>query len=98
MKDILLHINKAFDHKIRLGIMSVLITNESVDFNALKGILGATDGNLASHVKYLEKLEYIRVSKQLINKKPNTKYSISNKGKIAFKKHIDALEKLINAS
>ena len=98
MKDILLHINKAFDHKIRLGIMSVLITNEWVDFNELKGILGTTDGNLASHVKYLEKLQYICVSKQIINKKSNTKYSISNKGKIAFKKHIDALEKLINTS
>ena len=98
MKDILKHINKAFDHRIRLGIMSALIVNESVDFNTLKEILGVTDGNLASHIKALEKMKYIHIYKQFINKKPNTKYSVSKDGKSAFKKHIDALEKLINTN
>jgi len=95
MKDIIKHINKAFDNKVRLGIMSALMVNDSVDFNTLKEILGVTDGNLASHIKALEKVEYIAIEKQFIGKKPNTKYSISKLGKIAFKKHIEALEKLI---
>ena len=98
MKNILIHINKAFDHRVRLGIMSALIMNESFDFNTLKEILGVSDGNLASHIKALKKMEYIHISKQFINKKPNTKYAISKRGKSAFKKHIDALEKLINIS
>ena len=89
------NINKAFDHRIRLGIMSVLMVNDYADFNMLKELLGATDGNLASHTKALEKEEYIKVEKQFIGRKPNTRYSATKLGKLQFKKHIDALEKLI---
>ncbi|MFY0629975.1 MAG: transcriptional regulator [Flavobacteriaceae bacterium] len=95
MKNIILNINKAFDHRIRLGIMSILMVNEYADFNTLKELLGATDGNLASHTKALEKVEFIRVEKQFIGRKPNTKYYATELGKAAFKKHINALEKLI---
>ncbi len=95
MKDILKHINKTFDHRIRLGIMSALMVNESVDFNTLKEILSVTDGNLASHIKGLEKMKYITIKKQFIGNKPNTKYGVSEIGKRAFKKHIEALGKLI---
>ncbi len=98
MKDILKHINKVFDHRIRLGIMSALMVNESVDFTTLKEILGVTDGNLASHIKALGKMKYIHIYKQIINKKPNTRYNVSKEGKFAFKKHIDALEKLLNTN
>ncbi len=92
---IITNINKAFDHRIRLGIMSILMVNEYADFNMLKELLGATDGNLASHTKALEKDDYIQVEKQFIGRKPNTRYSASKLGRAAFKKHIDALEKLI---
>lgn len=95
MKNILNNINKVFDHRIRLGIMSVLVVNEYADFNTLKELLGATDGNLASHIKALEKAEFVRVEKQFIGKKPNTKYYVTELGKLEFKKHINALEKLI---
>ncbi|MFC7443625.1 hypothetical protein C7H62_0312 [Mesoflavibacter sp. HG96] len=89
------NINKLFDHRIRLGIMSVLMVNEYADFNTLKELLGATDGNLASHTKALEKAEYIKIEKQFINRKPNTRYSATKLGQAEFKKHIEALEKLI---
>lgn len=95
MKDIIKNINKAFDHRIRLGIMSVLMVNENADFTTLKELLGVTDGNLASHIKALETENYINVEKQFISKKPNTKYSITPLGKNAFQEHIGALEKLI---
>ncbi|CAM1361415.1 winged helix-turn-helix domain-containing protein [Tenacibaculum soleae] len=95
MKNIILHINKAFDHRIRLGIMSVLMVNEYAEFTTLKELLGATDGNLASHTKALEKVEFIRIEKQFIGKKPNTRYYATDLGKQEFKKHIEALEKLI---
>lgn len=95
MKNIILNINKAFDHRIRLGIMSVLMVNEYADFNTLKQLLGATDGNLASHTKALEKVAFIKVEKQFIGRKPNTKYYATDLGKQEFKKHINALEKLI---
>ena len=96
MKNIIQNINKAFDHRIRLGIMSVLMVNEAVDFNTMKEFLGATDGNLASHIKALEADEFISVEKQFIGKKPNTKYSITPIGKKAFEDHIAALEKLLH--
>lgn len=89
------NINKAFDHRIRLGIMSVLMVNDFADFKMLKELLGATDGNLASHTKALESAEYIKVEKQFIGKKPNTRYSVTKLGKLEFQKHISALEKLI---
>ena len=95
MKNIIQNINKAFDHRIRLGIMSVLMVNENADFNMLKELLGATDGNLASHIKALENDNYITVEKQFIGKKPNTKYAATKEGKQAFSEHIEALEKLI---
>lgn len=76
--------------------MSVLMVNEYADFNMLKELLGATDGNLASHTKALEKAEYITVQKQFIGRKPNTRYATTKLGRTAFKKHIEALEKLIN--
>ncbi len=87
--------DKAFENRVRLQIMSVLVANKSYDFNALKDLLKVTDGNLASHLKGLEKEEYISVNKSFIDRKPNTQYSITTKGKSAFKKHIQALENLI---
>lgn len=96
MKNIIQHINKAFDHRIRLGIMSVLMVNEYADFTTLKELLGVTDGNLASHAKALEAEAYITVEKQFIGKKPNTRYVATTAGRKAFTAHIDALEKLIS--
>lgn len=89
------NINKLFDHRVRLGIMSALMVNEFVDFSTLKDLLGVTDGNLASHLKSLEKEVYIKVEKQFIGKKPNTKFSVTKLGRMEFRKHVSALEKLI---
>lgn len=90
------NINKLFDHRIRLGIMSILVVNDNADFNRLKELLNVTDGNLASHLKSLESVSYIEVEKSFIDRKPNTRYSATKLGKAEFKKHIEALEKLIN--
>lgn len=75
--------------------MSVLVVNESADFKTLKELLGTTDGNLASHTKALEKENYITVQKSFIGRKPNTSYSATRSGRKAFKKHIEAIEKLL---
>lgn len=88
-------LNKAFENRMRLGIMSALMVNDSLDFNALKELLDTTDGNLASHAAALEKVEYIEIKKQFIGKKPNTTFSATKLGKKAFNEHLDALEKLL---
>ena len=89
-------LNKAFDSRIRLGIMALLMVNEKVDFNSLKDTLELTDGNLASHLSALEQIKFIMVQKQFIGRKPNTTYSASVAGREAFKRHIDGLEQLIS--
>ncbi len=91
-------LNKAFESRVRLGIMSILMVNDNVDFLTLKEMLQVTDGNIASHVTALEKTQYIDIKKQFIGKKPNTSYSVTNKGRKAFTEHLDALEKLIKLS
>lgn len=89
------NLNKAFESRIRLGIMSVLMVNEWMEFTELKDLLQVTDGNLASHLSALEKLQFIQVRKQFIGKKPNTSYAVTPDGQKAFKHHLSALEQLI---
>jgi DNA-binding HxlR family transcriptional regulator len=96
MKNIIHSLNKIFDSRIKLGIMAVLSVNDRLDFNTLKELLDITDGNLASHLKTLEKHNLVEMQKQFVGRKPNTSYAITESGKSAFRSHIDALEKLIN--
>jgi DNA-binding HxlR family transcriptional regulator len=88
-------LDRVLEHRVRLQIMSVLIANQSYDFNSLKEIVNTTDGGLASHIKALEKEKYISVSKSFVARKPNTSYKITERGRLVFKKHLDALEDLI---
>lgn len=96
--DYLKNINKAFESRARLGIMSVLMVEEEVDFSFLKETLQLTDGNLSSHLRALEEASYLQVEKQFIGRRPNTRYMASSEGKNAFKNHLDALERLIQGS
>lgn len=95
MKDFITQLNPAFDHRNRLGIMSILVVNDWVEYNTLKELLNLTDGNLASHLKALESSEYIRVHKQFVGRKPQTTYGVTDKGKEAFKTHLDTLEAIL---
>ncbi|HEY3369239.1 MAG TPA: transcriptional regulator [Prolixibacteraceae bacterium] len=96
MKNPIGNLQKVFESRIRLGIMSALMVNDSIDFNALKELLELTDGNLASHLKALELQEIIVVSKQFIGRKPSTTYQATELGKNLFRQHLNALEELIN--
>ena len=92
------NLNKLFDSRVRLGIMSALMVNDAVNFNDLKELLEITDGNLASHLKALEENNIIKVNKGFIGRKTNTTYGITKNGEKEFKLHIAALEKMINAT
>ncbi len=97
MKNPIENLNKVFDSRIRLGIMSALLVNEDVNFNDLKELIQVTDGNLASHLKTLEESAYIKVQKGFIGRKTNTTYSVTKSGEKAFKLHLDALEQMIRS-
>lgn len=88
--------HKAFENKVRLGVMAILVVNEEVSFNELKELLDVTDGNLATHIKALEKENFIEVHKTFVDRKPNTSYTASSEGKKAFEKHLEALESIIH--
>ena len=98
MKNPIEHLNKNFDSRVRLGIMSALMVNAEVNFNDLKELIQVTDGNLASHIKALEENGYIKVQKGFIGRKTNTTYSATKAGERAFKTHLDALELMIKSS
>ncbi|MEI9957233.1 MAG: transcriptional regulator [Ferruginibacter sp.] len=91
------NLNKIFDSRIRLGIMSALMVNVEVNFNELKELLNITDGNLASHLKTLEESSYVKIQKGFIGRKTNTTYSVTKAGEKAFKLHLAALEKMIGS-
>jgi DNA-binding MarR family transcriptional regulator len=95
VKELISKLNKQFESRVRLGIMSVLMVNESVDFVTLKDLLDITDGNLASHLSALEKNRLIEVKKQFIGRRPNTRYMATQDGKMAFREHLDYLGRLI---
>jgi DNA-binding MarR family transcriptional regulator len=95
MSSFLDKLNKAFENRTRLGIMSVLMVEEQVDFKRLKELLHLTDGNLASHLTALEKENYITIEKKFIGKKPNTSYTVTHTGRKAFRDHLDALEAML---
>jgi len=83
-------LNKDFESRVRLGIMSILMVNDWVDFTEMKTLLFITDGNLASHSTALEKAEYIEVKKEFVGKKPKTSYRVTNKGRAAFNEHLNS--------
>ena len=98
MKDIVESLNKAFENRVRLAVMSILVVNESADFNSLKQMLHLTDGNLATHIALLENKRYVKVEKEFVGKKTLTTYSVTPPGRRAFAEHLNALEKLIRQS
>jgi DNA-binding MarR family transcriptional regulator len=90
-------LHKAFESRIRIGIMSALAVNDKLDFTSLKEYLDATDGNLASHIKALEKENFIEAEKSFVDRKPNTKYFMTKEGRKAFENHLKTLVKIIKA-
>lgn len=90
-------LNKDFESRVRLGIMSVLMVNDWVDFTEMKTVLNITDGNLASHFSALEKAQYIEIKKEFVGKKPKTSYRVTNLGRASFVSHLNSLEKLFKS-
>lgn len=90
-------LHKAFESRVRLGIMAALAVNDTLDFTSLKEYLDVTDGNLATHLKKLENEEFIGVEKSFIDNKPNTKYYMTEEGKTAFDEHLNVLEEIIRS-
>ena len=83
--------------RMRLGIMAYLADTETADFNELKALLQATQGNLSVHLRKLEDAGYVEVEKSFVGRKPLTRVSLSDPGRAAFVKYLDAMQKLVSA-
>jgi predicted ArsR family transcriptional regulator len=98
VKNLIDNLNRVFENRARLGIMSILVVNDRVDFNTLKETMGLTDGNLATHIAVLERHRYVEVKKQFVGRKPMTSYGATRKGREAFAAHLDTLEQIVKRS
>jgi DNA-binding MarR family transcriptional regulator len=95
MKNPIEKLNKVFESRIRLGVMSMLIVNEDMNFKDLRQLLEVTDGNLATHLNVLEENGFIKVHKGFVGRKTHTTYQITKAGERAFRNHLEALENMI---
>ena len=99
MKDIFHNLkNKAFDNQVRLSLMSMLVVNDSVDFSTFKEMLELSDGNLSSHLSFLETEKYVSVNKQFVGRRPKSIYTATEMGKKAFSDYLNALDTLVNSN
>ncbi|MGH6964002.1 MAG: winged helix-turn-helix domain-containing protein [Phenylobacterium sp.] len=92
------HIDEVIHGRLRLGIMAFLSTAGSADFNALKAKLQATDGNLSVHLRKLEDAGYVAIAKSFVGKKPLTSVELTEPGRTAFIRYLDAMARLVNAT
>ena len=95
MKEIISNLSKTFDSRIRVGIMSILMKSDWVDFTTLRDTLQLTDGNLSSHLRALEKENMLKVKKHFVKNRPRSSYKITRNGLRKFRLHLDTFEKLI---
>lgn len=90
-------LDRLIHERIRLGIVSALAVNEALTFNALKDMLGATDGNLSVHARKLEEAGYVACTKSFDGRVPRTEYRLTDEGRQALGRYLDHMEALIQA-
>lgn len=91
-------IDDVIHSRIRTAIMAVLISVEEAEFTFIRNKINATDGNLSVHLKKLEEHKYISVKKEFVDRKPMTKYKITDEGRTAFEEYIKKLESIIKGN
>ena len=96
-----------FDHKgiddvihgrIRLGVVAYLSAVESALFSELRDKVGATDGNLSAHLRKLEDAGYVQADKSFVNRKPQTRLSLTPEGRKAWRVWLDRIDALRSAA
>ena len=88
-------IDEVIHGRMRLGIMVYLAENEVAEFNELKRVLEATQGNLSIHLRKLEEAEYVGIEKTYVGRKGLTRIRITPKGSKAFARYVEALAGLL---
>jgi DNA-binding MarR family transcriptional regulator len=94
--------NEIIHQSVRLKIMAALNAlrpqREAIEFTRLKALVGATDGNLGSHIDTLVKAGYVAVDKRFENRKPQTRVSMTVAGRRAFAEHVAYLREMLDST
>ena len=93
-----LALDRLIHERVRLAIVSSLAVNESLTFNELKHLLGATDGNLSVHARRLEEAGYVECLKSFDGRVPRTEFRLSQVGREALERYLAHMEGLIRST
>ncbi len=89
-------LDKLIHEKGRLSIMTLLAARAEWRFQDLKSELEMSDGNLVTHLRTLYKAGYVSMAKE-IEKRPQTKYALTDQGRQAFQDYLAVLEQILDA-
>jgi DNA-binding MarR family transcriptional regulator len=81
--------------KIRLGVIAELLTAEFVPFSDLQRATQTTNGNLGAHLSKLVEAQYIAEEKTFVNRRPQTRYRLTQTGRSAFVQHVREMQALL---
>ena len=88
-------LNPVVHGKLRLALLSLLATAEEAEFTWLRAQTGSTDGNLGAQLMKLEQAGYVSVEKKFVQRKPQTLYRMTAKGREALAGYVQALKSLL---
>ena len=90
-------LDKVIHERMRLAIVSALAATDTLGFNELKSLVGATDGNLSVHARKLEDAGYVTTTKRFEGRLPKTEFKLTAAGRRALERYVDHMEALIRA-
>ncbi|HUX45369.1 MAG TPA: transcriptional regulator [Terracidiphilus sp.] len=91
-------LNPVIHGKLRLAVLSLLSSAEEAEFTWLRAKTGSTDGNLGAQLAKLEEAGYVTVTKQFVQRKPQTLYRMTEVGRAALSEYVQALKTLLGAA
>jgi DNA-binding MarR family transcriptional regulator len=91
-------LDRLIHERLRLGIISALVVNESLGFTELRDLLKTTDGNVSVHARKLEEAGYLSCTKSFVGRTPHTEFRITTRGRRALERYLAHMEALIAAT
>lgn len=95
MKHDIERLDRVLEHRLRLALAVLLTRYDRLSFSRLKELTEESDGNLGANLRKLEEEGYVTVTKEFLDRKPVSWYTITAAGRRALKSHLDGLGRMI---
>ena len=92
------NIDPVLHSRIRLAIVALLMSQDEAEFSFIRDKVGATDGNMSTHMRQLEESRYVSFRKIFQGRKPQTLYAITDSGRERFKDYLQMLGSIVNGT